>query len=249
LKGQLDQLIRLQEIDSQLGLAGNQKAKHPLQLEEARRPLLTAEKELEKARSAMESASKTKRDKEQDLQAQESNIEKLKSRQTEIKTNKEYHALLQELESAKEVKGRLEEELLLLMEKLDFEGGKVKTEEESVKRLEAEFKKREAELAEESSRSDQAIAKLEVERSEVAKHLDENLLANYSRLKNRKKDLAVVPVIGGTCGGCHMNIPPQLIAEVKLETQIHTCSYCQRILYFRNAAESKPAPSPSNSLQ
>jgi len=245
LKGKLDLLIQLQEIDLHLGQAGSQKANHPLQLEVARGPLTAAEKELETARAAMEAASKTKRDKERDLQAQESNIEKLKSRQTDIKTNKEYQALLHELESAKQVKGRLEEELLQLMEELDTEGGKVKKEEEAVKRLEAEFKKKEAELAGEASRLNQELEKLESERAEVANLLDENLLRNYTRLKSTRKDIAVVPVIGETCGGCHMNIPPQLVAEVKLEAEIHNCSYCQRILYARQPAESKSSPSPS----
>jgi uncharacterized protein len=249
LKGQLDQLIRLQEIDSHLGQTGNQKANHPHQVEVARGPLTAAEKELEKARAAMEAASKTKRDKERDLQAQESNIEKLKSRQTEIKTNKEYQALLHELESSKQVKDRLEEELLLLMEELDTEGAKVKKEEAAVKALEVEFNKKEAELSGEASRLNEVLAKLESERAEVAGQLDQNLLETYSRLKSTRKDLAVVPVIGEICGGCHMNIPPQLVAEVKLEAEIHKCSYCHRILFFREPAGSNPAPSPSASLK
>ena len=46
-------------------------------------------------------------------------VEKLKARTSEIKTNKEYPALLKEIETAEKENKAIEDEILVLMEKID----------------------------------------------------------------------------------------------------------------------------------
>ena len=251
---QLEYLIRLQEIDTQLSAIKSEKDHQPIQLENAQRPLQVAQMAVEQAKVALDAASKTKREKEQDLQTQEEHIEKLKARQSAIKTNKEYQAHLQEVEAARQDRGRLEEELLLLMEELDNYKKQAIQQEQVVKATELELQSKERELAQQALQLDQAQAKLSAERDGVLKQIPEKLLRDYERLKSIRKDLAVVPILHGSCGGCHMNLPPQLVAEVKMEEQIHTCSYCHRILYRPHPAEQagKPVevnPFPSGTKQ
>ena len=49
-------------------------------------------------------------------------------------------------------------------------------------------------------------------------------------LKSRGKS-ALSPLLGKTCGECHLSLRPQLINEVKLQKDIACCEYCSRILY------------------
>jgi hypothetical protein len=44
------------------------------------------------------------------------------------------------------------------------------------------------------------------------------------------------------CAGCRLQIPPQLVAEVKRSQDLHTCPYCHRMLYWDGdvPAEQKP---------
>jgi uncharacterized protein len=248
VKGQLNHLIRLQEIDNQLSQSTARKSNQPLQILEARRPLETAQERLNQARAVLESASKTRRDKERDLQSQEEHITKLKSRQTDIKTNKEYQALLQELETAKQAKGQLEEELLLLMEEMDKESVNLRQYEQTFKQAEEVFRSKEQALADEAQELDGTIRKLESDRATAVEQLDRKIRTNYERLKREGKGLAIVPIIGGTCGGCHMNIPPQLVAEVKVETEMHSCSYCHRILFWETPSSPSGDPDAVKSM-
>ena len=48
-----------------------------------------------------------------------------------------------------------------------------------------------------------------------------------------KGDVAIVPVQHGNCGGCHLQIPPQLIHNAKRGTELTSCDYCGRILYWQ----------------
>ena len=248
MKEQLALLIQLQKIDSQLGLTKAEKARHPIELENAERPLKAAQKALEKAKSELNTASKTKRDKEGELRHQEETIEKLKARQSEIKTNKEYQAHLHELEAARQVKSQLEDELLNLMEESDNLNKGIATEEAAVSAGQQSFQTEEQQLARRASQANESITKWEEERNGLLKQLESKLLRNYERIKSARKDLAVVPIIGGICAGCHMNIPPQLVAEVKLEESIHTCSNCHRIMYWHQSPEPIVPPAEAKSL-
>ena len=248
MKGQLNQLIHLQEIDTQLIQITAKKSDQPRKLEEARRPVQDTQKSLEQTRSKVEGASKKKREKEQDLQAQEGQVEKLKSRQAQIKTNKEYHALLQELESAKEAIGRLEEALLLLMEELDNQGKVLTQHEQSLIEAETAYRSIEGELLEEAKQLDETISKLEAERNEAIGQLDAKLRQKYEQIKQVSKNIVVVPIINGSCGGCHTNLPPQLVAEVKLEAELLSCSYCHRILYWKVPTDKADNPTAASSV-
>ncbi len=248
MKFELERLIRLQAIDTQISQASGTISDHPQQLENARGPLQAAQNEIEKARKAVESASAHKRDKEGDLQTQEDKISKLKSRQSDIKTNKEYHALLLEIETAQKVIGIIEDELLNLMEVLEIENKKVLDQDTLVEEVEKIYQAKEAELAKESAVLNEATSKLKEKREETCKGLEESLLSQYEKLRSMRKDLAVVPIIGESCGGCHMNIPPQLVAEVKTDESILSCSYCFRILYSQQSLDHPQTPGETNSL-
>jgi predicted nucleic acid-binding Zn-ribbon protein len=52
-------------------------------------------------------------------------------------------------------------------------------------------------------------------------------------LKN-KAGLAVVPVRNEVCGGCNMNIMPQLFVEIKKNEELHRCPQCGRFLFAEN---------------
>ncbi len=73
--------------------------------------------------------------------------------------------------------------------------------------------------------------KLEEEWLSVSRALPADLLDTYKRICAKRKGMAVVVVNGKTCTGCNFSLPPQLIAEVKKREKIHTCNYCNRMLY------------------
>jgi predicted nucleic acid-binding Zn-ribbon protein len=56
--------------------------------------------------------------------------------------------------------------------------------------------------------------------------------------------VAVSPVVGSTCKGCHRNIPPQLSIVLQRADTIETCPNCHRIIYSA-AAVNPPAPPPA----
>jgi len=67
-------------------------------------------------------------------------------------------------------------------------------------------------------------------RSEIAVKVNKRTLKRYEQTQKRR-GIALAPVIGGVCQGCHMNLPPQLSNILARFESIETCPSCNRLLY------------------
>jgi predicted nucleic acid-binding Zn-ribbon protein len=87
-------------------------------------------------------------------------------------------------------------------------------------------------LDELDSRLSAELAELESQQRDRSAKVEPALLARYTKLKASRKDQPLAAIKGGMCAGCRLQIPPQLIAEVKRSQDLHTCPYCHRMLYW-----------------
>jgi len=92
-------------------------------------------------------------------------------------------------------------------------------------------------LAEKTEEINSKIQALNKDRTKVEKNVSPNLLSKYSFLKDRRASIVVVSVVQGVCGGCNMNIPPQLFNELLRDDKIHTCPTCQRFIYAKKPGQ------------
>jgi len=231
LKAQISLLVQIQKMDLDRSQQKDEQDNFPEKLKQVEQPLLEAKEVFTELKASLDQVNKVRKDKEIELQAAEEKIPKLKSRLTDLKTNKEYHAHLQEIETAEKDKDNIEEQLLNIMEEsdemkkaLDLKKATLEIEE---KKFDSEKKKLESGIHQVS----ESAKRLEGEWDSLAGQIDKKLLEDYKRLYSSRRGLAVSPIKGNICGGCHFSLPPQLVAEVKKEEKIITCSYCHRMLY------------------
>lgn len=241
---QLPPLIALQALDLRIVEIREQRRRIPDLLDTTERPLREANQRLQNATATSEKTAKSRRDREQELETQETQIQKLKSRVSEIKKNVEYQAHLFEIQMATKKKGEIEEQVLLLME----EGEKVQrlVQKATVQVGEAErgFTGKKTELQALDEKLAAELAELETKQQAVAQSLDKALLDRYNKLKKTRKDLAVTPLRDGICSGCRLQLPPQFAAEVRRSHDLLSCSYCHRILYWEGEP-GQPTETPS----
>jgi predicted nucleic acid-binding Zn-ribbon protein len=83
---------------------------------------------------------------------------------------------------------------------------------------------------------------LDQKQKDMAALIEKGLLSRYTKLKAARKDLAVVSIRNGICTGCRLQLPPQLVAEVKRSNELQTCTYCHRILYWEGEPATVSAP-------
>ena len=237
MNAHLSPLIELQKFDLRVAELKDQRRKIPERLELSAAPLREARRALEEASASVEGLVKERRSYEKDLEAHEDRISKMKDRAAQLKTNQEYQAHLFEVELANKKKGEIEEKILLAMEKIEQIQGAMKDAQARVGEAEQIYAKEKSTLDELDRALVVELSELEIKQQNLSSQIDKPLLARYTKLKSARKDQALAPLRDGICLGCRLQLPPQLVAEVKRMQDLHTCPYCYRMLYW----EAEPA--------
>ena len=247
MNSQLQSLIELQKYDLRIFEILDQKKKHPEVLKAAESPLREVSAELKKLQDSGEVLTRQRKDGEQELTLQEEHIGKIRGRLNDLKTNKEYQAHLYEIELARKKKDTLEESVLVILEQAEENENAQKELQQKVSEAEQAFLECKKNLESNRASLDQELARLEGQHGEVTKQVEPSLLRRYMKLKSLRKGFAIAKVFDGACAGCRLQLPPQLVAEVKRADELLNCSYCHRILYWEPesqvAIESETSPS------
>lgn len=162
---------------------------------------------------------------------------------TLIKTNREYRALLEELEGVNaEIRG-MEDIVLSAMTDIESVDLELARQDEAIRAEEVKISENRARLEAERAELERQIAVLRAQRDELATQIAAPLLHSYERIRSRRGGAVVAPLDSahGVCGGCHMGLRPQDVNEIMGGTLV-PCQNCGRLLYHdEQAAESKTA--------
>ncbi len=240
----LSPLIELQKLDLRIMEITEIRRKIPERLHVAETPLRDVSQTLADTKTAVDAASKERRTHEKDLDVHEAHTEKMKSHAANLKTNKEYQAHLFELELANKKRGEFEEKILLSMEKIDELQKTVKELQERRQAHDTVFIQEKQKLETQDKELAKELARLEADYREAAGKVEKSLLDRYNQVKATRKDHPLAAVRDGMCIGCRLQIPPQLIAQVRRSDDLHICPYCRRILYW----EGEPAKERASAL-
>lgn len=237
----INSLLHLFQVDSQVrGLRSR--------LDSAKRYLSHQTKQLEdlqQQKSELESrrlhTKATIGNLENEIKSIDERIEKLRDELNSAVTNKQYTALLTELNTFKSQRGEAEERALREMESMDqFDAQESEVEAQIAERAkvrdvaEAQLRERESEIGD-------RLAELEEERrgaaasipgeylaifDEVARTYDGEAMAPIDEIDRRSREYA--------CGSCHMTLPFEHIAVCLSGAEtIVRCTACSRILYMQ----------------
>ena len=242
----LSPLLELQKLDLRIMEISDARKKIPDLLHTAEAPLRETLNMLNATKTAAEAAVKERRSHEKDLEAHEAQTEKMKSHAAGLKTNKEYQAHLFELDLANKKRGDFEEKILVCMDKIDQLQRTVKEAEGKKKALEAAFELEKKALDEQDRTLAAELSQVEAHYRDAAAQVEKSLLVRYNQIKASRKDQALAAVRDGICTGCRLQIPPQLIAQVKRSDDLHVCPYCRRMLYWEGEPVTE-TPSGSGS--
>jgi predicted nucleic acid-binding Zn-ribbon protein len=229
----IENLAALQEIDRRNHLRELELA--DIERETAAQQALLDEKRstAESLRTEFATQSERRQTLEAQLAAEEQRMKERRMRLGRLRNDKEVSALQREIEVAKEANSRLEEEVYALIEQVEALEGSAKLADDERRAVEESL----AKLGETGTGRSQVLrAEIESEigeRNAIAARLGESIRKKYEQLFRRRNGIAVVEARGGSCRGCNMHLPPQLVIRVQRRIEIEYCPNCQRILYTR----------------
>lgn len=231
---QLKLLVKVQSIDYRIEEISLEKEKKPVELQKLERNLEISHEDFNKIVKKEKDLQKKRREIELDLDEIAEKVKKSKKRLLEVKTNKEYQALLKEIEERERLRLDKEDQVLDILEEIEKLTNEIAGKSRALAAMKEKHEKEKVELDRFIGRLEGQLTGLATERKSVVMMIKPHLMERYNFIKERRNGTAVVAVRNAICQACHMNIPPQTYNELQRGDQIMTCPNCQRIIYWGN---------------
>jgi len=228
-------LVALQDVEQKIAGLQKQISEIPAsvqrlqsdlkQMRDAHQKRVTHGQELAKNRRTFEGAVEMLRTK----------LSRFKDQLMSVKTNKEYTAMLHEIQGAEEQIRAEEDKILEIMEESETLEKQLKAEERELNARGAEIQAAIRALEDSAPGFEREVAKLQLERAAMEAGVGEELLGRYRRLAEMRRGVALAEARDELCTACHVRIRPQVYADLLRTEDVLACDSCSRILFLRSA--------------
>jgi uncharacterized protein len=242
LREHMEKLAVLQTLDIKIRGMQREKDEIPTRLAALEGEFKKEEEKVLGQKAELDRLLKDRRHKEKELEEEVERVKKAEARVFEIKTNKEYQAVLKEIEGAKKLNRQREEEILGILERFEELQKVARQGEKELEAKRKEYQQQLSELQERAAQFEQKMAAEVKKWDERQKGIPPDLLSKYRMLLEKRQGIAVAPVSNGVCQACHMNLRPQLYIELQKQQTLILCPNCSRILFWENGAEKAKQP-------
>jgi hypothetical protein len=239
----LEQLIRLQALESERDAARRTLDAIPGRREAIEARLAEREAAVASAKQRVTDNQVARRAIEKDLAVVQGRLSKFKDQLMEVKTNKEYTAMQHEIAAAAADVRRFEDALLERMVEADELTSALKNEERELAVARTEVAGELAALDAEGAAVERSLEAAAGRRDALAKEMSADVLALFEQVRI-KRGTAVVEARDGHCTVCHVRLRPQVYNQIRLNTEVHKCDSCGRVLYYVPPPTPPAVPTP-----
>jgi len=232
LKEERGYLIELQKLELALKDIERRRKELPQQLASLAQEQRIFQTALGEYRQKYDEAIKRHREKEDKLKREGETLKKTRERLYEVKTNKEYQAILKEIETAEVKISELESGIISLLDEIDLLWKTLKPKEEEMAARTVNYEERKSEIERELAGIDEERQQRLGQCEALRKKVSADLLKKFDTIKAANAGVALTSVWKAVCGGCYMNIPAQMYIDLQKISDIAFCPNCQRIIYW-----------------
>ena len=226
----MEALLALQRQDSLILDSRRRRDDIPRRRDALRDAVNRAKAALEETKKDLEQARLQRRTVEKDVEGITADSNKLERQLHDVKTNKEYQAILHEIELLKNKRSDYETRILESYEREEALVAAQRAAERAVQAEEAKLQQGEETLAKENADLEQSLHSMEQDRNAVKPRVPAPLLSRYDRLAGARDGVAVAEIKKGACGACFKGLTPHALQEARRGEAIQTCEACGRIL-------------------
>ena len=228
-------LVALQDVELKIAALQKQISEVPIKIQSLQAELDRLKQEHEREVARNQELAKQRRALEGGVEMFRTKLSKLKDHQSAVKTNKEYTAILHEIQMAEEQIRGEEDKILEIMEENE-------SLEKALKAAEKDLKAKCNALQQDIRRHELSVPDLEAEiaqmnqaRQEMEAGIEADLLGTYRKIAGARKGIALAEAREELCSACHIRIRPQVYADLHQTENIFTCDSCSRILFLRES--------------
>ena len=242
----LNGLTRLQSVENRLRAAKNKLAR-------CRRNVIIQENQVRTLTSSLEAKkeeiqlTKVQSDRlELELKSRDESIARLRASLNLAKTNKEYAAVLTQLNTTKADNSKIESQVLDLMKDIEADETESKKIGEQIEEQKKVLEQTRTDSEQASVKHQAEIDDIQKEWDKVAKDVPPEALKIFNRVAETYDGEALTIVeeqegrgVAYSCGGCFMSITPETVNLLMTKDDIIRCPNCTRILVLSSSGGSE----------
>ncbi len=238
MREEINLLVKLERQDQALDLLRNEVLDGPERISKFEAKISVLGEDLEADKSRIQEMKKAQRAYEAEVEDGMEHITNSEIRLMAVKSNKEYQALLKEIEAVKRANADQEDKILQHMEERENLSQIRRKKQKELSRAAQELEEQKVAVDADVRRAKEQIREIEKAREGTVKTMGSEVLQTYGRIRATTSGPAVVVAENSTCGGCHMNIPPQMYNELHKGDSLAVCPHCGRIIYWEGLVDT-----------
>jgi len=235
----LDRLRELQETDLELRELEQKKASHDRAARVQAAQIAKHQEQIEALHGKRRATRIATDEKELDIKQKHAEIEKLRAQQMQVKDNRQFQALQNEIKFAELAISKIEDDILSDLGDLEAVDAQIAEAEAALAREQEILEDLRKQIETRKSDVDTEIEACRSRRHQIASALPPKVVDQFTRIADRLDGEALAPVIreedGGSfiCGGCHMSVTQNTYVILAGHgDNLVTCPNCTRILYL-----------------
>jgi predicted nucleic acid-binding Zn-ribbon protein len=228
----IEALLVLQERDARVAALTAELDLSPRQISAVEAELATRQSRFDDLKTSTRQIEAERKKLDLDVQSKQGAIARYRSQQQQTRKNEEFAALNHEIEHAEKEISALEDSELELMEAYDKGLAAVAGAQKELLVVEEKARHKKADLEKRAAIVASDLIAAEEKQALAEQAVPEEALARYRRILKSKKDVAIVPINGHACGGCHMKLTSQTVLSARGGEGLVACENCGRIVFF-----------------
>jgi predicted nucleic acid-binding Zn-ribbon protein len=232
LKQVLEKLLELQKLDIRQMQIESLKGGLPNLVKQLNQEMERTEQSFAEQSEKLHMYEKERGILEMDIKAMEGKQKIYQTQLYQVKNNREYDAVTNEIEAVKTDIVKKENHLLELLDTIENTKKSVTMFKEESDKLKSQFGIKKTELENRLEKTKAEEEALRHERQKLVSQLNPKTVSSYERIRNAKGGFGVVQVVNNACGGCHKMLPPQRLLEIREMNRITVCETCGRMIVW-----------------
>ena len=228
----MEKLLVLQERDVRVAALTAELEKIPVQLAAVENDLESRRQKFDELKNATRQIEAERKRLDLDVQAKQATIARYKAQQLQTRKNEEFAALNHEIEHTQSEISAVEDRELELMEAYDRGLATVAEGQKELAAFEEKARQKRGDLEKRSGVVAADLAAMKTKQAEAEAEVPEDELGRYRRILKSKKDVALVPINHGACGGCHMKLTSQTVLSARGSDGLTACENCGRLVFW-----------------
>jgi predicted nucleic acid-binding Zn-ribbon protein len=234
MKDQIDILVSLQQIEIESSSVKSHLCTMSKRLDILNNSRNELQQHITDETAKVEELRKLYRSHETDIKQNQVMIKRSQDRLNSIKNNREYQALVKEVEELKRTNIATEDMMIDLLNQIDDCEKKTVLMQAELQQVKDDILLEQQVVGAATETADNRLNELDQERQKLSCQIETEVLSLFQRVQSQQvRGNAVVPVQDAVCHGCYVNIPPQMYNELQRCDKLTMCPNCQRIIYWK----------------